>query len=813
MKRAGGVTLETGAGEPCSGPPSARRFHLTGVVQGVGFRPFVHRLATRFGLAGSVRNESGEVYIEVEGPTESLAAFERAIRPESPPLARIDALEWEEIPALGLAGFEVLPSISTSRGRLPVSPDVAMCDACRSELFDPADRRFGYPFITCTDCGPRYTVIESMPYDRERTSMRAFDQCPACLAEYRDPGDRRFHSETNSCHDCGPAVWFAGSASAKEARGDAAIAAAAALLGDGGILAMRGLGGFHLAVDAGNEAAVRVLRERKGRWEKPLAVMLPDLAAARRVAFLGPVDEELLASRERPIVLVRARDDSGLAASISPGLDTVGLMLAYTPLHLLLLREADGPLVMTSGNASELPIATGNEESRQTLTGIADAFLTHDREIVSRYDDSVLRVIAGSPTFFRRARGYAPLPVSLPVAASEPVLAVGPHLKNTFTLAVGDRAFVSQHIGDLENLETLEHFRAALRRYRELFRIEPRLVACDTHPGYLSTRVAEEAAAEFAPAGGGALPIIRVQHHHAHIAAVAAEHGLDEAVIGVAFDGTGHGSDGNSWGAEILVADLRTYRRVARMGYARMPGGDLAARVPWRAALGYRALVPGREAAFAAAFEGLDEKLVRLVEQQVRRGVNAPLASSMGRLFDAASAVLGLRRESRYEGQAAMELESLAWSLLAEPDGTVSDNGSRIRARASQLGVPVIPLPACEVTPEEETVVLEPGPLLAELGERRAAGADAALLAAAFHLSIADRTVETVSGLSAREGLNTVALSGGTFQNALLTPLIRDALMERGLRVLTAVALGPNDGSISYGQAAVAAALSNETGR
>ncbi|MCL7937911.1 MAG: carbamoyltransferase HypF [marine benthic group bacterium] len=799
----------------------SRRFHISGVVQGVGFRPFIHRLAIRHGLAGSVRNESGEVFIEVEGSAESLDRFGESIRLEAPPLARIESCEWEPITTAGRSGFEVLDSRATPTGRLPVSPDVSICDACRSELLDPTDRRFAYPFITCTDCGPRYTVIEAMPYDRERTSMRVFPQCAACRSEYEDPDDRRFHSETNSCHECGPTVRLLDPDGPSFEPGlDAtmspaeAISGAARLLREGAIVAVRGLGGFHLAVDARSETAVARLRQRKGRWEKPLAVMAFDLESARRIAALGSKEESLLTSRERPILLGRARSDSGLAPSVSPGLDTVGLMLAYTPLHLLLLRETGGPLVMTSGNASELPIATANEEALLSLSGIADAFLVHDREIVSRYDDSVVRVIGGVPAFLRRARGYAPLPVTLPLVAAEPVLAVGPHLKNTFALVAGETAFVSQHIGDLENLETLEHFHASLRRFRELFRIEPRVIACDAHPGYLSTRVAEELAVELGESGSAGLPIVRVQHHHAHIAAVAAEHGITEPIVGVAYDGTGYGTDGHSWGAEILVADLRDFRRVARLSYAPMPGGDLAARRPWRAALGYRTLIRGEDEAFAEAFADIPEAELQLVDRQARRGVNSPLASSMGRLFDAAAAVLGLRAVATFEGQAAMELESLGASGLGYGSEPGPDLGRAIRKRAARAGVPTLPFPQREGDDLDPTLlVMDPGPLLVGLGRSFANGAAPELLAAAFHLAVADRTVETVWRVAEEEGLGIVALGGGTFQNALLTPLIRDGLRDRGLRVLVPETLGPNDGSISYGQAAVAVSSDHAKGR
>ncbi|MDT8435246.1 MAG: carbamoyltransferase HypF [Gemmatimonadota bacterium] len=798
------VSPQDGAGPTVPAGPAARRLHVTGVVQGVGFRPFVHRLAVRHGLGGWVRNESGRVFVHVEGGSEALEAFAADLVALAPPLARIDRLDVEPASPCGEAEFRVLASRAGADGRLPVPPDVATCPACLAELADPADRRAGYPFITCTDCGPRYTVIESMPYDRERTSMRAFRQCDRCLAEYRDPADRRYHSETNSCPACGPRVWLADGAGHETAGGDEAIREAARLLETGGILALRGLGGFHLAVDAGNGAAVGRLRERKGRWEKPLAVMAASRDDAARLGVLGELEAVLLEGRERPIVLLRRLPDAPLCEAISPGLDTVGVMLPYTPLHALLLREAGRPLVMTSGNRSELPIATANEEARRDLGDIADAFLLHDREIVSRYDDSVLRPIGGAPAFLRRARGYAPLPVRLPVPAERPLLAVGPHLKNTFALASGDRAWISQHVGDLENLETLAHWRAALAHFEALFRIAPEVLVRDAHPGYLSTRLAEELAAE-----RGAGPPLVVQHHHAHVAATAAEHGETGSVVGLAFDGTGYGEDGHVWGAETLVADLVSFRRAARLRYAPLPGGDLAARRPWRAALGYLSLAPGEEPAFREALRGVPAEERALAARQAERGVNAPLASSMGRLFDAAAAVLGIRRACAYEGQAAMVLEARAAACLRGADEPDAASGQRLRERAAERRVPELPFPeACE----DGLRVWDPLPLLAALGRRRAEGGGVAALAAAFHLAVADRAATTARDVAAEAGLDTVVLGGGTFQNALLVPMVRDALRGWGLRVLVPSALGANDGGVSYGQAAVAAARLATTG-
>ena len=748
---------------------------MTGVVQGVGFRPFVHRLAARHALSGWVRNCAGAVEIELEGADAEIAEFLVDLESSAPPLARIEHLGVEWIAPLGRAGFEIRPSAVEPDRRLPISPDVALCGACEAELFDPADRRYRYPFITCTDCGPRFTVIDTMPYDREGTSMRAFTQCPACLAEYRDPASRRFHSESNSCPACGPRVWLEGPGEPGAGRrlGEEAIAAAARLLRAGLIVAVRGLGGFHLAVDATADAAVRRLRARKHRDAKPLAVMVRTLADAQRVARITRDEAVQLTSRERPIVLIHSRG-AGLAESIAPGLDTVGLMLAYTPLHHLLLERAQRPLVMTSGNLSDEPIAIGNDDARLRLTSVADAFLLHDRDIVARYDDSVLRVAGGRPVLLRRSRGYAPLPLDLPLESPVPLIAVGPHLKNTFTLVHGRHAFVSQHIGDLESLETLEHWRAALDAYRRLFRVAPRVAVRDLHPGYLSTRLAGELGLE---------RVIPVQHHHAHVAAVLAEHGVQEPAIGVAYDGTGYGADGHVWGAEFFIADLGGYRRAGQLRYAFLPGGDLAAREPWRAALGYLALEPARATAFGRAFRGIPDAAHAIAVQQITRRLNAPLASSLGRLFDAAAAVLGIRTVNRYEGEAAMQLEALAGTRPAEP----------------------LPFPATQNP--DGIWVLDPLPLLAALGERRAAGVDVALLAAQFHESVAVATDALAARLAAHTGLDTVALGGGCFQNARLIVSVRDRLEARGLRVLVPRQLSPNDGAVSYGQAAVAATL------
>lgn len=752
---------------------TACRVWVTGLVQGVGFRPFVHRLAMRHHLDGWVRNGSGDVQIAVEGSPPEVVAFLEELRSEAPPLARIEGVTAESVIPEGLGQFAILPSTVEANGRQPVSPDVAMCSHCEVELFDPTNRRFGYGFITCTDCGPRFTVIQTMPYDRERTSMVAFQQCSACQAEYDDPSNRRHHSETNSCPRCGPRLWFGTGHGDWTARSRAAILGAAELLTQGGILALRGLGGFHLAVDATDGEAVSRLRARKRREAKPLAVMVRTLDQARQIAEITPAEAALLTGSERPIVLVGLRAGAGVALQLAPGLTQIGLLLAYTPLHHLLVHAVGRPLVMTSGNASEEPIATGNDEAMQRLLGIADGFLLHDREIVQRYDDSVMRVVRDRPVVLRRARGYAPMPLQLPVPTPRPLVAVGPHLKNTFTLAEGGTAWVSQHIGDLENLETLAHFRSALDAYRRLFRIDPEIVVRDSHSGYLSTRIAAEM---------GLSSVIAVQHHHAHIAAVLGEHGETGPVLGVAFDGTGAGDDGTSWGAEFLLADVRGYRRVGHLRPAPMPGGDRASRTPWRAALGYLSLEPGYTDLFEPAFRGVDPLELEVARRQIDRGVNAPLASSMGRLFDAAAAIIGVRRTASYEGQAAMELEALAG-----------------RRPATEYPAHFHEVDGCWI--------LDPLPLLATLAARRSRGADPANLAADFHASVAWGTAEMVRRTASSAGVTAVALGGGSFQNARLLESLVSRLEFSGFRVLTPRRLPANDGAISYGQAAVAAAL------
>ena len=748
---------------------------VTGVVQGVGFRPFVDRLARRHSLAGWVRNTAGTVEIEVEGAPLDLEHFAAELRTDAPPLARIHVVQVRQVTPRGERDFAILASRDEPSATPAVPADVALCDACAKEFSDPHNRRYMYPFITCTDCGPRHTVIERLPYDRARTTMRAFPLCPACAIEYVTPGDRRYHAESTSCPVCGPRLWAERATAAEPERAPAmssfsALAAAGSWLRAGLIVAIRGMGGFHLAADATDDAAVLRLRVRKGREARPFAVMVRSIEDARALGVLSAGAERLLASPERPVVLVPVREGA-VAPSVAPGLSTIGLLLPSTPLHLLLLGWVGRPLVMTSGNLSEEPIAAGNDEARARLAKVADGFLLHDREITARVDDSVVRPAESGPIVLRRARGYAPLPIHTSVAAPRPILAVGAELKHTFALARDDTAWVSPHLGDLSRLETLEHARATLAHLEALFRVEPEVVAHDLHPGYLSTRWAGELG----------LPTIGVQHHHAHVAAVLAEHGRTGPAIGLAFDGTGYGEDGHIWGAEVLVADLAGYRRAAHLRYVPLAGGDRAIRAPWRSLAGYASLDEALGAAVEPVLAAVSARERGVCAAQLASHLNAPLASSMGRLFDAAACLLGLRLESRYEGQAAMELE----------------------ARAGRRQGTLLPFPLLQ---SQEPWLLDPVPLLLALAEGRQRGDDPADLAASFHETIARAAIQVARAAADATGLDLVACSGGSFQNARLLDRCMALGAEAGLVMLRPHRLSPNDGAISFGQAAVAAA-------
>ncbi len=784
-----------------SGGRVARAIEVRGVVQGVGFRPFVWRLANEIGLDGTVINRAGQVEIEVAGSEEAIGLFVRRLRTEAPPRARVEevlvrAVDREIAPGTGLS-IEESEAVASTERLFP--PDIATCDDCLRELFDPADRRYRYPFTNCTNCGPRATIIEDLPYDRARTSMREFRLCAACEAEYRDPANRRFHAEPVACPDCGPQLSYRRPGDAAPAANrEEALQAALADLREGRIVAVKGLGGYHLACDATDPAAVARLRDRKHRWAKPFAVMVRDIDEARRQARLSAEEEALLTSPARPIVLVERRREAPpdgelpLADGVvnaeplrAAALNRrVGLFLPYAPLHHLLLEGLGRPIVLTSGNLSDEPLATDDAEAVERLSGLADSFLAHDREIRARYDDSVTRIVDGRESLIRRGRGYAPEPLDLPLATPEPLLAVGAELKHTFTLARGGRAHVAPHTGDLEDLLTHRAFETNLAHLRRLLDIEPAWVVHDLHPGYLSTQYAVRHFPENRR--------ISVQHHHAHVASAAAEAGLTGEFIGVAFDGLGMGDDGTFWGGEVLVATLAAYRRVARFGRAPMPGGALAVKKPYRMALGYllsaEAFEDGGTVAdwidpelTRAFLDRLDPREVEVVRVQLARGLNAPVASSAGRLFDAAASLLGIRDVAEYEAQAAVELE-----LLAEERS-------------------VRPLPF-EIVRRDGLLVYDPRPTLRALLEGRAAGTPAETLAARFQETMAAVTRQLCGDVRVATGLRAVALSGGVFQNQWLATTLVRRLTGDGFEVHTNQRVPANDGGISYGQAAVAAA-------
>jgi len=763
---------------PEAGLRSGRRLRVRGVVQGVGFRPFIYNLALRLGLDGWVRNTSSGVEIEVAGPAAALEDFRDRLQRETPPLARIDQIEVEPCRVAGEEGFRILPSLAEADGFQLVPADVATCPDCLREVFDPADRRYRYPFTNCTHCGPRLTIIESMPYDRPATTMAGFEMCPACAAEYHDPANRRFHAQPIACPDCGPAIWLEVGGK-RTAEREEALQAGRALLARGEILAVRGLGGFHLACDAADETAVQRLRVRKGRGDKPFAVMFADLAEVERSALLVPAQKDALVRRDRPIVVVERAGQALLAVSLAPGQRTIGSLLPYTPLHNLLLERADGfpaALVMTSGNRSDEPIAADLDEARHGLAGIADAFLMHDRPILQRCDDSVQRVFRGGDLPLRRARGRVPEPIELSVA-QRPLLAVGAELKNTFCLARDGLAFLGPHIGDLENDPTLEAFEHSVAHFERLFRVRPQLLACDRHPDYLATRYAE------ARAETDGLFLTRVQHHHAHIAACLAEADAspDEPVIGIAFDGTGWGDDGAVWGGEVLLADLRTARRLWHLAYVPLPGGDAAVRSPWRMALAWldRAGEPWSDDLACVAHATERERLAarRMVAvDAASAGLVAPPTSSMGRLFDAVASLIGIRQEVRDEAQAAVELEA-----LAEP---------------SERGVYAFAF---------DGSTFDAAPVIRAIVAEMRKGVSPTILAARFHNTVAAAVSEACLRARQLTGVQRVALSGGVWQNMFLLERTVALLEQAEFDVLLHRRVPANDGGLALGQAAVAA--------
>jgi hydrogenase maturation protein HypF len=762
---------------PPAEPDRVRRLaiRVDGIVQGVGFRPFVARQAALLQLSGFVGNDPAGVFVEAEGDEAALTALLRALE-TGPPLARVGSVRAESRPPGGDSGFRVVASERAGEREALVAADTATCADCLVELRDPADRRFGYPFINCTNCGPRLTIVRDVPYDRVSTTMAAFPMCDACRREYEDPADRRFHAEPVCCPACGPRLRLLSAAGAELPDGGDVIVAAASLLRDGAVVAVKGLGGYHLAALATSEAAVSTLRRRKHREDRPFALMAADVAAVRRICEVAPGDEPVLTGAARPIVLLpKAAGVAGLAAAIAPRQTSLGVMLPYTPVHHLLLAAVAAPLVLTSGNVSDEPIAFDDDDALARLGPLVEAFLTSDRPIRTRVDDSVVRSEAGRPLPVRRSRGFVPVPLELPVPAARPILACGPELKNTFCLARGRHAFVSHHIGDLENYETLCSYLDGIEHFRRLFAVEPAVIAHDLHPEYLSTKHALEMAED-----DPALELTGVQHHHAHIASCLADNGTTGPVLGVAFDGLGMGTDGTLWGGEFLAADLTGFERLAQLRSVPMPGGALAVRQPWRMAASY------------ASACGLDlPDLARRhprwseVQQLAAAGVNSPSTSSAGRLFDAVAALLGVRDEVTYEGQAAVELEQLADPAEA--------GAYRARLRDG---------PGWSVCA---------GDLFVAAAEDLAAGLPVARIATRFHRGLADAVVGVCERLRAETGLATVALSGGVFQNVLLLRLCETGLREAGVTVLTHRNVPPNDGGISFGQAAVAAARTAES--
>jgi hydrogenase maturation protein HypF len=747
------------------------RFIVTGTVQGVGFRPFIYRIAAREGLGGFVLNDSRGVTIEVEGGAAAVDAFAEALVRELPPLATILSLERTGIAATGEAEFRIEKSeVLESRWAL-VTPDSATCSDCLGEVRDPRDRRHCYPFTNCTNCGPRYSIIEDIPYDRPNTTMKVFRMCADCQAEYDNPASRRFHAQPNACPACGPRLSVADGAG-NPVETDDPVAFIADRLVAGDVAAIKGLGGFHLAVDATSEEAVRRLRERKRREEKAFAVMASDLEAARAMAETTPAAEEMLTSVRRPIVLLPRRPGAALAESVAPRSKYYGIMLPYTPLHHLLMEKAKRALVMTSGNVSEEPIAKDNAEAIARLGRIADWFLLHDREIHVRVEDSVVRVFEEWPYPARRSRGWAPFPVILKRASPVEVLAVGGELKNTITLLKGDRAYVSQHIGDLKNALAYENFEQSIRELERLLEVEPKVVAADLHPLYLSTRFADRLG----------LPVARVQHHHAHVASVMAENGAEGRVIGLSCDGTGYGEDKAVWGGEVLDASLADYRRLAHLRYVRLPGGDAATKEADRAAYAHLVDAFGGDAAMpgVAPLRRLPEGKRRLLRDMLARGLNSPFTSSLGRLFDAAAAIAGVQHESTYEGQPAIEFEGRA------ADG-VSD--------AYPWGI------------EEGAggFTIDTRPLIEALAREAAGGADEGLMSARFHNAVTEFLAASARRAREETSHTRVALCGGVFQNEYLLKRLAAALKADGFEVLVHRQVPTNDGGVSLGQAAAAA--------
>jgi len=761
---------------------------VRGTVQGVGFRPFIYNLASRFEISGTVTNTGNGVVITATAQDDRLQLFIQAVQEQAPPLAKITSVESRFLPLCTETengSFSILPSTAGFTADTAIPPDIALCNDCLQELLDPCDRRFHYPFINCTNCGPRFTIIETIPYDRPQTSMKVFPMCAACTQEYHDPANRRFHAQPNACPDCGPNV------SLHDNRGNqiaplTPLAHASSALRDGLVLAIRGMGGFHLSVNGCSEQAVALLRKRKRRPDKPLAIMVQDLDTAKMLCNIDLAAEKLLSSPEHPIVLLKklrptAPDDT-LAYNLAPGIDEIGVMLAYTPLHHLLFQQTDCPkaLVMTSGNISGNPICTANIDALAKLNTIADLFLLHNREILTRVDDSVVKIMAGQPFLLRRARGFAPTP--LQVAWKLPnILACGPGMKNTFSLGRDRSVYVSQHIGDLDNLAVYDFYQESIEHFKKVFQIKPKVIVADLHPDYMSSRYAAESK----------LPLYRVQHHHAHSVAVMAEHGIEEPVLAIILDGTGLGDDGTIWGGEILKTTLTSYERLGHLSRLHLPGGDIAATEPWRIGLsalyhtfGVAGISPEK---LPEGLRKLDSDRLNVISAMLTNGFNVPLTSSCGRLFDAIAALLGVRRQISYEGQAAMELEALArkaWTKDWEKDILPNSHTCFSSALIENDG-------KWEICSAEFVKRVMDG---INRGEAKST------IALQFHTMLIGSITELIKNLSLQSGIQKVVLSGGCMQNSLLLKGLFYTLESIQLNVFTGKSLPLNDGAISFGQ-------------
>jgi hydrogenase maturation protein HypF len=766
-------------------PLKSASISVRGIVQGVGFRPFIYGLAVKHNLKGWVYNTSKDVKIEVEGAAEAIEQFGKELKIKAPPLAHIEDITIEYHPPLGYKNFEIRQSQAQAGEYQLISPDIATCQACLGELLNPEDRRYRYPFTNCTNCGPRFTIIEDMPYDRPKTTMRYFQMCPQCQVEYDNPLDRRFHAQPNACPKCGPQVKLV------DSKGNLInnfnpIAAASQLLKEGKIVAVKGLGGFLLACDATNDVAVQTLRKRKRRSSKPFAIMVATVEEAERHCYISPEEKELLTSPQSPIVLMKWREDSLVSGEVAPSLQFLGVMLPYTPLHHILLRDMDLPLVMTSGNLSEEPIARDNDEALRRLAGIADYFLIHNRDIYSRYDDSVAMVERNSSQLIRRARSYAPYPICLQFKTKQ-VLGCGAEDKNTFCLTKDNYAFLSQHIGDMENMETMEHFDDTISLYKRLFNIEPEIAAHDLHPDYLATKYARELSES-------GIKLIPVQHHHAHIASCMADNGLESPVIGVAFDGTGMGADGNIWGGEFLVADYRNFRRAGHLEYLPLPGGTAAIKRPYRTAIGYILTLLGQNALNHGLpiMKAAEDIEIDVIMRQIEKKINSPLCSSVGRLFDAISALVGIRNEIDYEGQAAVELEMAAHSFTMARnvnDELISDNNANYPYR---------------IVEDDGVRIVRLKDLFSAVIDDLYQGVSKGMISVKFHNTVAQMVNDTCHLIAEETGIIQVALSGGVFQNRLLLRKTVSLLESNGFQVFTHRQVPCNDGGISLGQAMIA---------